>query len=290
MGSLTACTTNREQSTPKTSASKPIRVVASLDFYGEVAKAVLGDHGSVTTVIKSASIDPHDFEPSPKDAAQVAHATVVLANGIGYDAWMQKLLKSNASKTTTSIRVGEDIMGKKVGDNEHIWYAPATMSRVATVLAQKFSQQAPQYKHIYHRNAAAYIKSLAPLQNQLKELKQNRKQRAVDVSEPVFDYALTALGYHRNNTSFEMAVENGTDPSPKAITAMQRDLKERRIAFFVNNRQASSKTVTAMLNLAKRHHVPVLNVTETLPAGKNYRTWMTSQYQQLAKIQHQSTD
>ncbi|MFC6261514.1 metal ABC transporter solute-binding protein [Levilactobacillus fujinensis] len=289
MGSLAACATTKPQSATKISASKPIHVVTSLDFYGEVAKAVLGDHGTVTTIIKSASIDPHDFEPTPKDAALVSHANFVLANGIGYDAWMQKLVKSDASKQTTSIRVGEDVMGKKTGDNEHIWYDPETMSRVATTLAQKFSQQAPKYKQTYHRNAAAYIKSLAPLQNQLKELKQNSNQRAVDVSEPVFDYALTALGYRRNNTSFEMAIENGTDPSPKSITAMQRDIKKHRIAFFVNNSQASSKTVATMVKLAKKHHVPVLNVTETLPAGKTYRTWMIGQYHQLAKIQNSPT-
>lgn len=289
-GSLAACSATKHQSAPKISAGKPIHVVASLDFYGEVAQAVLGDHGTVTTIIKSASVDPHDFEPTPKDAALVSHANFILANGIGYDAWMQKLVKSNASKQTTSIRVGEDVMGKQAGDNEHIWYDPETMSRVATTLAQKFGQQAPKYKQTYRRNATAYIKSLAPLQNQLKELKQNSNQRAVDVSEPVFDYALTALGYHRNNTSFEMAIENGTDPSPKSITAMQRDIKEHRIAFFVNNSQASSKTVTTMVALAKKHHVPVLNVTETLPAGKNYRTWMTSQYNQLAKIQSKTTD
>ncbi|MDN5998978.1 MAG: metal ABC transporter substrate-binding protein, partial [Lacticaseibacillus paracasei] len=42
--------------------------------------------------------------------------------------------------------------------------------------------------------------------------------------------------------------------------------------------------------LAEQNNVPVLKVTETLPKGKNYRTWMTSQYQQLEKIQDQATN
>nr|WP_263853878.1 zinc ABC transporter substrate-binding protein [Levilactobacillus cerevisiae] len=188
----------------------------------------------------------------------------------------------------TAIRVGEDVMAKQAGDNEHIWYDPETMVRLVTYLATKFGKAAPQYRQSYAKNATAYIRSLAPLQQQIKSLKQNSHNQAVDVSEPVFDYALTALGYKRHNTSFEMAVENGTDPSPKAVKDMQADIKEHKIAFFVNNSQASDKTVKAMVKLAQQQRVPVLNVTETLPAGKTYLTWMQEQYRQLAKIQTKS--
>lgn len=279
---LTACRQNTA-STP-ISKTKPIHVVASLDFYGEVAQAVLGNHGTVTTIVKSASVDPHDFEPTPKEAATIAQANVVLSNGLGYDHWMQKIVKSSQNHPQ-NIRVGEDVMAKKLGDNEHIWYDPETMTRTATYLAQQFGKKAPRYQAAYQRNAAKYIKHLAPLQQQIKTLKQNSHQQRVDVSEPVFDYALTALGYRRNNTSFEVAVENGTDPSPQAIKQMRQDIQHHRIAFLVNNRQASSKIVKHMVQLAKQHNVPVLNVTETLPKGQTYLTWMQAQYRQLAKIQ-----
>ena len=284
-GTLAACSSQKKAAT---SQAKPIHVVASLDFYGEVAQAVLGDHGTVTTIIKSPSIDPHDFDPTPKDAQAVTTANVVLSNGIGYDAWMQKLVKSSGRKGVTNLRVGEDVMKKKVGDNEHLWYDPQTMAALANTLATRFGKQAPKYKQVYQKNAAAYIRHLVPLQQQIKTLKQRSHQQRVDVSEPVFDYALTALGYRRNNSSFEMAVENGTDPSPKSIKAMRQDIINHRIAFFVNNSQASDKTVATMVKLAKQHHVPVLNVTETLPKGKTYLSWMQSQYRHLAKIQHEA--
>ncbi|KMO61058.1 metal ABC transporter substrate-binding protein, partial [Lacticaseibacillus rhamnosus] len=75
----------------------------------------------------------------------------------------------------------------------------------------------------------------------------------------------------------------------KDIHGIETDIKEKKIAFFVNNIQATSKTVSRLVKLAKQNNVPVLNVTETLPKGKNYRTWMMSQYQQLEKIQNQAT-
>ena len=87
-----------------------IKVVSSVDFYGEAAKAVLGKYGSVTSVITNPNVDPHDYEPSAKVAKEVANADFVVYNGIGYDSWMAKLAKNDK---ITSVRVGEDVLNKK---------------------------------------------------------------------------------------------------------------------------------------------------------------------------------
>ena len=65
---------------------------------------------------------------------------------------------------------------------------------------------------------------------------------------------------------------------------MQTNIKNHKIAFFVFNKQVDSKTVNNLVSLARKNNVPVLAVTETLPSGKTYKTWMLSQYQQLYKI------
>lgn len=272
----------------RTTAQKPIHVVASVDFYGEVASAVLGNHGRVTTLIKSPSVDPHDFDPTPRDATTVSHANVVLGNGLGYDTWLDKLVKSSGQRQLKTIHVGEDVRHLKAGVNEHIWYDPQTMPQLATYLAQQFGRQAPQYKADYQRNARRYVRRLAPLQRQITRLKAQSQHQAVAVSEPVFDAALSALGYRRISDRFEKAVENGTDPAPRDVHALQTAIKQRKIAFFVNNQQASNKTVAGMVRLAKQSGVPVLNVTETRPKGLTYREWMQRQYRQLARIQQQS--
>ena len=107
------------------------------------------------------------------------------------------------------------------------------------------------------------------------------------VSEPVFDYALDNLGYRIANQRFAKAVEDDNDPSPKEIAAMQSAIRQRRVAFFVNNKQESNSTIKNMLKLARQYDVPVLNVTETKPDHQTYTEWMQTQYQQLIKIQEQ---
>lgn len=91
--------------TSSANSDKGIKVVSSVDFYGEAAQKVLGNYGSVQSVITNPNIDPHDYEPSAKIAKEVSNANLVVYNGIGYDSWMTKLAKNANVK---SVRVGED--------------------------------------------------------------------------------------------------------------------------------------------------------------------------------------
>ena len=283
-----ACGSNGAAKQSSSNGSK-IQVVASLDFYGEVAKAVGGNKVSVQSIINNPAVDPHDYEPTTKVGKSVASADLVVASGIGYDGWMDKVVKS-ADKSKNYLRVADDLMNKKEGDNEHIWYDPRTMPKLANTLADKFAKKDPADKATFKANAKKYIASLDDLNTLINKLKSKVNGQLVDVSEPVFGYALDYLGYKVNDDHFSKSTEDGTDYSAKDIHGIETDIKEKKIAFFVNNIQASSKTVNQLVNLAEQNKVPVLKVTETLPKGKNYRTWMTSQYQQLEKIQDQATN
>ncbi|RNE29576.1 metal ABC transporter solute-binding protein [Lacticaseibacillus paracasei] len=283
-----ACGSNGAAKQSSSTGSK-IQVVASLDFYGEVAKAVGGNKVSVQSIINNPAVDPHDYEPTTKVGKSVASADLVVASGIGYDGWMDKVVKS-ADKSKNYLRVADDLMNKKEGDNEHIWYDPRTMPKLANTLADKFAKKDPADKATFKANAKKYIASLDDLNTLINKLKSKVNGQLVDVSEPVFGYALDYLGYKVNDDHFSKSTEDGTDYSAKDIHGIETDIKEKKIAFFVNNIQASSKTVNQLVKLAEQNNVPVLKVTETLPKGKNYRTWMTSQYQQLEKIQDQATN
>lgn len=278
---LAACGSNKS-ATSETN-NHDIKVVATVDFYGEVAKAVLGNQGSVTSIINNPDVDPHDYEPTTKVAQQVAGANVLLSNGIGYDTWMNKLAQNNSK--ATNIRVGEDVVGKKNGDNPHLWYQLQTMPALANYLADKFAKMDPKKADYFKANAKKYVASLAPLNQLVDKLKAGSDGKGVDVSEPVFTYALDEMNYKVNNQGFADSVENGTDPAPKDVAAMQKDITDHKIDFFVQNTQASDKTVGQLVKLANKNNVPVVNVTETMPAGKNYIQWMTSQFKQVEKIQ-----
>lgn len=146
-----ACGSNGAAKQSSSNGSK-IQVVASLDFYGEVAKAVGGNKVSVQSIINNPAVDPHDYEPTTKVGKSVASADLVVASGIGYDGWMDKVVKS-ADKSKNYLRVADDLMNKKEGDNEHIWYDPRTMPKLANTLADKFAKKDPADKATFKANA-----------------------------------------------------------------------------------------------------------------------------------------
>ncbi|GGI63929.1 metal ABC transporter solute-binding protein, Zn/Mn family [Limosilactobacillus caviae] len=266
---------------------KPIRVVTGLNFYGEVAQQVAGDNGKVISFIDNASVDPHDYQPSTKQAQQVAKANVVIENGLGYDSWVNKLVKSSANHNKIKVINVASLNGKKDGDNEHVWYEPSTVKKLANDLATQYGKINPKHASEYRANAKKYLASLKPLDQEIAKVKRqvNPNNNQVAVSEPVFDYALENAGYQIMDKHFEKAVEDGNDPSPKDIDEIQQAIINHRIAFFVDNSQTSDKVVDNLVKLAHEHNVPVLKVTETKPNGENYMQWMLKQYRALADIQ-----
>lgn len=267
---------------------KPIRIITSLNFYGEVASEVAGKYGQVDSLINSASVDPHDYQPGTAQAQKMERANVVIENGLGYDHWLTKLAQSTSDHDYTTVNVGRQVARKHNGDNEHVWYAPTTMSRLASRLATEYGRIDPSHRAYYRRRARAYQRSLADLNQEIAKVKsQVGSNKNVAVSEPVFDYALQALGYRVTDRHFEKAIEDGNDPSPQDISELQQAITNHRIAFFVENKQTSDKVIDNLVKLAHQHNVPVLQVTESKPNGLTYRKWMLRQYRQLAKIQRE---
>lgn len=273
----TACADKKEA----TNQSDKISIVTTTNVYSDIAKNIVGKYGTATAIIDKSSIDPHDFDPTTADAKKVDKANIIVANGLGYDSWMNKLAKSVDKKP---VLVGEDLMGLKKGDNPHIWYNLNMPTKYVDYLVKRLSKLDKKHAAYFKANGEKYLAKVDKIKNLVKTDKSNKKP--VYVSEPVFDYALEEAGYKVGDKEFEEAIENGTDPSPKMINQMNTEIKEKKIAFFVNNTQASSSTVKTFVKLAKKNNVPVLNVRETIPNNTTYLAWMKENYQNLANIEN----
>lgn len=273
----TACANKKEAA----SQSDKISIVTTTNVYSDIAKNIVGKYGTATAIIDKSSVDPHDFDPTTADAKKLTKANIIVANGLGYDSWMNKLAKSVNKKP---VLVGEDLMGLKNGDNPHIWYNLNMPTKYVDYLVKRLSKLDKKHAAYFKANGKKYLAKVDKIKKLVKTDKSNKKP--VFVSEPVFDYALKEAGYKIGDMEFEEAIENGTDPSPKMINKMNTDIKEKKIAFFVNNTQASSSTVKSFVKLAKKNGVPVLNVRETIPNHTTYLTWMKENYQNLANIEN----
>ncbi len=134
-------------------AAASIAVVAAENFYGGVAQQIGTPHVAVTSILSNPDQDPHLFEVSPLTARALYAARIVVYNGIDYDPWMAKLSGATASHDRQII-VAADLVGRKTGDNPHIWYDPKTMPAVAGALAEALSAADPVHMSDYQQRLA----------------------------------------------------------------------------------------------------------------------------------------
>ncbi len=75
--------------------AEPLRVVASFSILADLVKNVGGEDIVVTTLV-GADGDAHVYEPTPADAKAVGNAQLVVVNGLRFEGWIERLLKSSA--------------------------------------------------------------------------------------------------------------------------------------------------------------------------------------------------
>jgi zinc/manganese transport system substrate-binding protein len=263
-------------------AEQPVRIVAAESFYGEVAAAIGGDRVAVESVVVSAEADPHDFEPPPSVARAVADARIVVMNGLDYDHWMEDLLAASDNPERVVIEVAA-VVGAGEGTNPHLWYDPATMPAVAAALAEALAAADPGGTADYKARFHAYAASLDPLRAKVAAIRERHAGTAVVASEPVFGRMAESLGLEMLGEEFQQAIMNETEPPPRAIAAIEDDLRSGRAKVLFYNSQVSDPLTERLLAIAGEAGVPVVGVTETAPAGLSYGEWMSRQLDATAK-------
>ncbi len=263
-------------------AAEPLSIVAAENFYGDVARQIGGADVAVTSILSSPDQDPHLFEASPSTAKQLAKAKIVISSGADYDPWMEKLLAAAKGQDRREIVVA-DLVGKKSGDNPHLWYVPATMQALARRLTADLAAIDPAHSVDYQKREEAFAASVQPIDARIAEMRKKYAGAPVTASEPVFGYMAAALGLKMRNETFQLAVMNNTEPSVSDVAAFEGDLKGHRVRVMLYNAQASEPSVQRLVKLAEAEKIPVVGITETEPAGKTYQQWMLSQLEALDK-------
>jgi zinc/manganese transport system substrate-binding protein len=258
----------------------PLAIVAAENFYGDVAGQIGGPDVKVVSILSNPDQDPHLFEASASTARLLASADVVIFNGADYDPWMEKLLGASPASGRQTIEVAS-LVHRKSGGNPHLWYDPATMPILAKTVATLLARRDPANRAGYEQRLAAFESSLKPLTDKIAALKQVYAGAPVTATEPVFGYMAAAIGLDMRNEGFQLAIMNGTEPSPSQIAAFQRDLRNRAVRVLLYNSQTSQDLTERMRRIAKESGLPVVGVSETEPANLRFQDWMLSQLEAL---------
>jgi zinc/manganese transport system substrate-binding protein len=270
-------------------AGAPVHVVAAENFWGNIASQIGGREIEVTSLITDPNADPHLFETDAQDAATLAQAQVVIENGAGYDTWMSSLLGADGGHPR--IVTAASVLHVRGRDpNPHLWYDIARVPTVAAAIASALTKAAPQDASTFSKNLSTFDASLAPLKQTIATIQQHFHHAPVAYTERVPGYLLGDADLDvKTPPGFARAIEDGVDPGAADTVAMRRLVTEHDINVLLYNVQTVTPVTTQMRSLAKQHGIPVVGVSETMPAGAStYQQWQQSQLRDLLHALQQS--
>jgi zinc/manganese transport system substrate-binding protein len=262
----------------------PLKVAAAENFYGDIAAQIGGSHVQVASIITNPSADPHLFEPGTKVGLEVAQAGAVIINGAGYDSFMSKLLSASPSNHRAVVTIADAIGAKGTGVNPHLWYDVPNLPRIGQAIEATLAKADPAHGADYAAGEKAFEASLAPLDAVTADIRQRAGGERVAYTERVPGYLLQAAGLDNvAPAAFTSAIEDGNDPPPGAVAAMTTLVSGHSIKVLLYNLQATSKITAETRAEATVAGIPVVGVSETMPAGSHFVDWQLAQARALEK-------
>lgn len=292
-----------------------IDVVASTNVYGALAEQIGGDRVEVTSIITSASQDPHSYEASARDRLTVEGAELVIENGGGYDSFIDALIGDSDVHVFTAATFSHDYPGNAghqdaeaeehtelghaeeghaegegheghdhiEGFNEHVWFDPHTMIHVVEAIAAEFSELDPDGEGGFTAASAEIVSDLEGFEADLDTLGTETGNAPAFITEPLPGYIAAAAGLTDvTPEGFAEAVEEGTDVAPATLLAALDVIDSGDVKVLLTNAQTGGAETERVEQAAAAAGIPVVAFTELLEDGSSYSEWMRDAIQDLA--------
>jgi zinc/manganese transport system substrate-binding protein len=268
-----------------TARSGQIVAIGAENQYANVISQIGGRYVAVGAIESNPNTDPHTFEASPSVAQEVSAARLVVQNGVGYDTFMNRVESATPSSSRVVIDVQHLLGLPDSTPNPHLWYLPRTMPALARALVSALSRIQPAHASYFVANEQRFDVSLTPWLNALKAFAARYPHTPVAVTEPVGDYMLQAAGANIVTPfGLQADIMNGVDPAPQDVSLQNGLFTGHRVKLFVYNQQVTDSVTESFLAAARRNHIPVVGVYETMPTpGYDYQSWMVAEVRALER-------
>ncbi len=206
-------------------------------------KNVGGDRVEVGTLV-GPNGNAHVYSPSPADARRVADAKLVFVNGLGFEGWLERLVKASGTKAPIVVaskgvkpreRQGDDHDHDHGRADPHAWQSVANVKIYVANIRDALAAADPAGKAAYEANATAYLAKLDALEQEVKATiaKIPAERRRVITSHNAFGYFQAAYGIE---FTAPQGVSTEAEASAKDVAAIIRLVRAKKIAgVFLEN-------------------------------------------------------
>jgi zinc transport system substrate-binding protein len=210
--------------------AKP-QAVATVYPLWEFSRQVAGARADAIALVPP-GVEPHDWEPSPRDVSLAQRATVFVHSGTGLDAWSQKLLAGGKSqRVVVNVSHGLPLIQTGGVTDPHIWLDPVLARAEVQAIEAGLAQADPPGREIYAANARAYLARLDALDQAFSAGLRECARRDVVTAHAAFGYL--ARRYQLTQLPM-MGLSPEAEPNPADMAALvkrARGLKVTHIFF-----------------------------------------------------------
>ncbi len=212
------------------------RVVASFSILADMAQQ-LAPAGVQVTALVGPDADAHVYEPSPADGKRLAQADLVLINGLGYEGWIERMVKVSGYRGTVVVATAgiQPRTGGHHGADPHAWQDLALARRYAHNISAALAQRWPSQREEIAKRNADYVTRIDSLDRQVRGWlgAVPREQRRVITSHDAFGYFAAAYGV---DFLAPQGWNTHSEPSAAAVARLIRQIKNEGVrAIFIEN-------------------------------------------------------
>jgi zinc/manganese transport system substrate-binding protein len=245
---------------PAQEPAKPLKVIASFSILADLVKNVGGDRVEIAALV-GPNGNAHVYAPSPADAKKVADARIVFVNGLGFEGWLERLVKASGTKAPIVVASAGIKPRERGADSDHdhehdhgrvdphAWQSVANAKIYVANIRDALIAADPAGKATYQGNAAAYLAKLDALEQEVRDVigKVPAERRRVITSHNAFGYFADAYGVV---FTAPQGVSTESEASAKDVAAIIAQIRKQKIsAVFLENvtdprlvRQIASET------------------------------------------------
>jgi zinc/manganese transport system substrate-binding protein/manganese/iron transport system substrate-binding protein len=171
-----------------------LRVVATTTQVADLAANVGGDRVRVTSLLKP-NLDAHDYEPSPADIDAIAHADLVLENGVGLESWLHDTIASSGFRGPV-VDTSQGVRLRQVGGaaDPHIWQNPRNAQRMAATIEHALAAAEPADARAFQANLDAYTTQLQALDAEVQRQIDSLANKKLVTNHDAFGYYIDRYG------------------------------------------------------------------------------------------------
>ena len=213
-------------------ASAKVKVVSTFSILGDMVQNIGGNNIELTTLV-GANGDGHVYEPTPADAKSVAAADVVFVNGLGFEGWIDRLVKASGYKGKVIIATEGIKELKFEGElDPHAWQDLSNGRIYIKNIKNALTDVDPK---LYKKNFIAYDKILESMDKSTKDKFADipKKNRKVITSHDAFLYFGRAYGIDFRSP---VGVTTESEPSAGELAELITEMRKDNIkALFAEN-------------------------------------------------------